>query len=142
MLSVEPLKLASGRSLQLAAGEAVPSSSVIVRNGAGQRLTKAFLEGQKQQLSVLQRLWRLTEASGELLNSAGLRHETVPGLLSRGIRSVVSAATKPGLKLCPLTCLHCSLVRACKSQSCICGPMPLVYMAGSCVDRYGRSQRC
>ena len=95
MLSVEPLKLASGRSLQLAAGEAVPSSSVIVRNGAGQRLTKAFLEGQKQQLSVLQRLWRLTEASGELLHGAGLRYETVPGLLSRDVGSVVSAATKP-----------------------------------------------
>lgn len=93
VLSVEPLKLASGRSLQLAAGEAVPSSSVIVRNAAGQRLTKAFLEGQKQQLSVLQRLWRLTEAAGELSCKAGLQFESVPGLLSWNVLSVDSAAT-------------------------------------------------
>ena len=82
MLSVEPLKLVSGRSLQLAAGEAVPSSSVIVRNAAGQRLTKAFLEGQKQQLSVLQRLWRLTEAAGGTPYKAGLQSASVAGLLS------------------------------------------------------------
>ena len=94
MLSVEPLKLAAGRSLQLAAGEAVPSSSVIVRNAAGQRLTKAFLEGQKQQLSVLQRLWRLTEAAGEVPHRAGLQLESVPGpLLFRSVWSLVRAAT-------------------------------------------------
>ena len=64
MLCLEPAALGSGRSLQLAAGEALPATSIVMRNAAGKRMTKAFLGGQKQQLSVLQRLWRLTEDAG------------------------------------------------------------------------------
>jgi hypothetical protein len=52
-LRLEPLKLASGGVLQLAAGAALPESTAEVVNGLGQRLSRSFFNGHKQALRVV-----------------------------------------------------------------------------------------
>ncbi|KAG2443092.1 hypothetical protein HYH02_009506 [Chlamydomonas schloesseri] len=56
VLKLEPLRLASGRRLDMAVGEPVPETTVAVCTAAGQRLTRTFLQGQKVSLRVQQRL--------------------------------------------------------------------------------------
>ncbi|GFR47072.1 hypothetical protein Agub_g8759, partial [Astrephomene gubernaculifera] len=55
-LRLEPLRLASGRRVDVAVGEALPETTVSLHNAAGQRMTRAFLLGQKVALRVQQRL--------------------------------------------------------------------------------------
>ncbi|PNW82785.1 hypothetical protein CHLRE_06g294050v5 [Chlamydomonas reinhardtii] len=55
-IKLEPLRLASGRRLDMAVGEPVPETTVAICNAAGQRLTRTFLQGQKVSLRVQQRL--------------------------------------------------------------------------------------
>ncbi|GLC56261.1 hypothetical protein PLESTB_001085700 [Pleodorina starrii] len=55
-LRLEPLRFASGRRVDVAVGEVLPETSVAICNAAGQRLTRAFLQGQKVALRVRQRL--------------------------------------------------------------------------------------
>ena len=59
-MSIEPLKLAPGNSLELQVGEAVPAAELLVLDGHRRRITRAFMGGQMQALEVTQRLWRLT----------------------------------------------------------------------------------
>ena len=62
---VEPTQMATGNTLTLLAGDAIPESSVSITNGAGQMgLVKAYLGGQKAPLTIVQRLWRLKEGQG------------------------------------------------------------------------------
>lgn len=43
-IKLEPLRLASGRRLDMAVGEPVPETTVAICNAAGQRLTRTFLQ--------------------------------------------------------------------------------------------------
>lgn len=58
-LRLDPMRFATGALTKLAVGASLPDTSIAVLNGAGQRLSRAFLGGQKTALAVTQRLWRL-----------------------------------------------------------------------------------
>lgn len=49
----EPLKLATSAVIDMVAGSTIPESSITVMNGAGQKMSKAYFEGQKQPLRVV-----------------------------------------------------------------------------------------
>lgn len=49
----EPLHLAKGGVVALTAGSVLPETSVSVVNGAGNRVVKALIAGQRQQLKVV-----------------------------------------------------------------------------------------
>jgi hypothetical protein len=58
-LRIEPMKLCTGAVVDMAAGDTIPDTDVVVLSGAGQKLSRALLGGQKQQLKVLQQLYYL-----------------------------------------------------------------------------------
>lgn len=62
VLRIEPMKLTTG-NLTVTAGDSVPESSVSIVNGHGAKLSKAFFNGEKQSLTVIQRLWLRPPAS-------------------------------------------------------------------------------
>ncbi|PNH02580.1 Structural maintenance of chromosomes flexible hinge domain-containing protein 1 [Tetrabaena socialis] len=55
-LRLEPLRLSSGRRVDVAVGDVIPETTVTLHSAAGQRLTRTFLQGQKVALRVQQRL--------------------------------------------------------------------------------------
>ncbi|GLI61005.1 hypothetical protein VaNZ11_003267, partial [Volvox africanus] len=55
-LRLEPIRFASGRRVDIAVGEVLSETTVTICNAAGQRLTRAILQGQKVALRVRQRL--------------------------------------------------------------------------------------
>lgn len=63
VLRLEPMRLATGNVIRMAAGDLIPESQVVVANGAGQKMVRAVIRGEKQVLSVTQRLWRLSGAA-------------------------------------------------------------------------------
>ncbi len=63
MRLVEPLQLATGKTLELCAGDALPETTISVLNGAGQKMTRGQFAGERAAVVVTQRLWRL--AGGE-----------------------------------------------------------------------------
>jgi hypothetical protein len=52
----EPLNLAKGGVVTLPAGSGLPETSISVVNGAGNRVVKSLIGGQRQQLKVVSRL--------------------------------------------------------------------------------------
>eukprot|EP00887_Chlorella_sp_A99_P005757 scaffold1.g5757.t1 len=56
-LRLEPMRFAAGQAQELAAAESILETTATVLNGAGQRMTKAALGGER--IVVVQRLWRL-----------------------------------------------------------------------------------
>ena len=60
-LRLEPLKLATGKVLECAAGDTLPETTLSILNGAGQRMTKGQFGGERAALVVTQRLWRLVD---------------------------------------------------------------------------------
>lgn len=74
VLRIEPIKLTTGKTM-VKAGEAIPESSVSIVNGHGAKLTKAFFNGEKQSLSVVQRLWLLPPADDPLRECDSLTNE-------------------------------------------------------------------
>ncbi|GBF97420.1 hypothetical protein Rsub_09586 [Raphidocelis subcapitata] len=64
-LRIEPLKLASGGVLQLAAGATLPESTAEVVSGTGQRLSRALYSGHRQSLRVVQTLYYLGPGTWE-----------------------------------------------------------------------------
>ncbi len=63
-LRLEPIRLATGNAVELTAGATIPATGVTVLNGSGQHVIRGFLAGDKLSFSIVQRLWRLTPASG------------------------------------------------------------------------------
>ena len=61
-LQLEPMRLATGNAVQLAAGASLPETAVAVVNGAGQRMIRGTLGGERVAFAVVQRLWRLEGA--------------------------------------------------------------------------------
>lgn len=57
---LEPMNMATGKTLELRAGASLPATTVSVLNGAGQRMTKGQFAGEKVAIVVTQRLWHLT----------------------------------------------------------------------------------
>jgi hypothetical protein len=53
------MRFATGEALEFAAGDAVPDAIVAVLSGAGQRLVRAHVGGERVALTVTQRLWKL-----------------------------------------------------------------------------------
>ncbi len=51
--------LCTGAVVEMAAGDTIPNTDVVVLSGAGQKLSRALLGGQKQQLKVVQQLYYL-----------------------------------------------------------------------------------
>lgn len=58
-LRIEPMKFGTGTVLEMAAGDVIPDTDVVVLSAAGQRLAKALIAGQKQHLRVAQQLYYL-----------------------------------------------------------------------------------
>ena len=61
-LQLEPMRLATGNAVQLAAGASLPETAVAAVNGAGQRMVRGTLGGERAAFTVVQRLWRLEGA--------------------------------------------------------------------------------
>lgn len=62
-LALEPMRLATGNAVALDAGATLPETTVAVLSGAGARLVRGALGGERRQaFSVTQRLWRLAPA--------------------------------------------------------------------------------
>ena len=59
------MRLATGNAVELTAGSPIPPTTVGVVNGGGQQITRCQLAGQKQSLSIVQRLLRLEDCPGE-----------------------------------------------------------------------------
>lgn len=63
-LALEPMRLATGNAVALAAGAALPETDVAILSGAGARLVRGALGGERRQaFSITQRLWRLLPAA-------------------------------------------------------------------------------
>lgn len=67
LLHVEPMKFATGQAVTLYAGDPVPETTVTVKNGSGQTLTRSTYNGERQSLVVVQRLWMLPHEGASLL---------------------------------------------------------------------------
>ena len=74
------MRFGAGQALEFAAGADIPETSISVVTGAGQRVTRAQLGGQKLGLVVTQRLWRLLD--GELAGGTPCSTAGCPGNLS------------------------------------------------------------
>lgn len=62
-LALEPMRLATGNAVALDAGATLPETTVAVLSGAGARLVRGALGGERRQaFSITQRLWRLAPA--------------------------------------------------------------------------------
>lgn len=66
-LRLEPMRLASGGVLTLPAGSGLPETTVSVMNGAGNKVVKALIGGQRQQLKVVSNLHSLSMPSKQQL---------------------------------------------------------------------------
>ena len=63
-LALEPMRLATGNAVALDAGATLPETTVAVLSGAGARLVRGALGGERRQaFSITQRLWRLAPAA-------------------------------------------------------------------------------
>ena len=69
VVHLEPAELSTSSTFSLAAGGTIPESSVKVSNALGQSLVKALVGGQKVQLTVVQRLWRLKGGQGDAMQT-------------------------------------------------------------------------
>ena len=54
----------------LQAGVALMATSVVVLNGAKQKVTKGYLAGERQQYAVTQRIWYCPEGDRSILSYA------------------------------------------------------------------------
>lgn len=109
------MRFAVGESMEFTAGDDIPETALSVVTGAGQRVTKAHMGGQKQNLAVTQRLWKLPE--GE--EAAGARGRCAGGC-SRGATS-------------PTPLLPCHRVQA--RPSCPLQTWPTMLTAASALKR-------
>ena len=63
-MALEPMRLATGNAVALDAGATLPETTVAVLSGAGARLVRGALGGERRQaFSITQRLWRLAPAA-------------------------------------------------------------------------------
>jgi hypothetical protein len=69
-LRVEPMRFATGQAVEMVAGDDVPETSIAVLNGSGQKLVRAFYNGEKQAVMVTQKLWRLPHEGAALPSGA------------------------------------------------------------------------
>lgn len=76
-LRVEPMRFATGQVVEMVAGDDVPETSIAVLNGGGQKLVRAFYNGEKQALMVTQKLWRLPHEGAALPSGAAGESENV-----------------------------------------------------------------
>jgi hypothetical protein len=70
-LRIEPMKFGTGTVLEMAAGDVIPDTDVVVLSAAGQRLAKALIAGQKQHLRVAQQLYYLGPSRQQGAGGAG-----------------------------------------------------------------------
>ena len=81
-LQLEPMRLATGNAVELAAGSSIPETGVAVLGGGAQRMTRGLVGGEKAAFAVVQRLWRVEANSPSAAGKAQLLCSFCAALLS------------------------------------------------------------